>query len=53
MDLEEKVKELQGNAVIKPDLFRCGEGENICNCKSPDDCGYIEIFKGINDYEVY
>ena len=47
------VKKLQASGLIKPAFVRCGEGENICNCKSPEDCGYIEIFKGINEYDVY
>jgi len=25
----------------------CGEGENICNCKNENECGYIEFYAGI------
>ena len=25
----------------------CGEGDNICNCKSADECGYLYIKKEI------
>ena len=37
---------------IKKELKPCGEGENICNCKSQDECGYIEIEKRIRDLET-
>jgi hypothetical protein len=30
--------------------FRCGDGDNRCNCKTIDECGYIEMFKRINKY---
>lgn len=23
--------------------FRCGQGDNRCNCKTPEECGYIEM----------
>lgn len=24
---------------------RCGDGDNVCNCKEAKDCGYIELYK--------
>ena len=29
------------------DFKRCGELENVCNCKNKNECGYIEIYKEI------
>lgn len=29
--------------------FRCGSGDNRCNCNTKGDCGYVEIAKKIKD----
>ncbi len=36
-DQEELLSDISS---IEPEDFRCGQGENRCNCKSPDECGY-------------
>lgn len=30
----------------KEEFKPCGEGDNICNCKSAKECGYVENIKG-------
>lgn len=30
---------------VEKEFKRCGQGENTCNCKSPDECGYNEIYE--------
>ena len=35
--------------------FRCGQGENRCNCEKPKDCGYISMAKAtkeMNDIRI-
>lgn len=31
----------QSTPSPKPDFIPCGEGDNTCNCKSADECGYL------------
>ena len=41
--LVKNTKNKRNTKKFKP----CGEGDNICNCKSADECGYIDIYAGI------
>ena len=37
----------------KKKFIPCGEGKNICNCKSSSECGYLErrgTYKNIDDH---
>lgn len=32
--------------------FRCGQGDNRCNCKTPEECGYIEMARKIKAQNI-
>jgi len=35
------------NIMYLENNWRCGQGENRCNCKAPEDCGYVAMAKQI------
>lgn len=44
--LRKQLREINELENGKP-FNRCGQGENTCNCKSPDECGYKEFYEEI------
>ncbi len=40
-EIRDRLKE--SGLLDSPSFKRCGEGDNVCNCKESKDCGYIYI----------